>query len=247
MLVGDGYRAAMETVIERAAALWCGLTGVRAAFEPGTITVVTAPIAQTAPPGWIGAIRLGDAALMTAPTPALADAVRDLVGGLRPAEICEPRVIFAGDRPTEILGPTTLSYLDAARFRPVDGAVAAIAVGPEIEALETAAGDADADEAAVGDVMSPVFVTRSTDGSVTSACGYRIWGAGVAHMCILTHPDHRGRGLAKVVGSAATAHALSADLLPQWRAIPPASIAIARSLGYTMIGAQLSFHLPTPG
>jgi len=224
--------------------MWCGLTGVRAAFEPGTITVVTAPEARTAPPGWIGAIRLGDAALITAPTSVLADAIRNLVGALEPTQICEPSVIFGVDRPAKILGPTTLSYLDATRFRPASRAVSVIEVGPEIEALETAAGDADADEAGVGDVMSPVFVTRSTDGSVTSACGYRIWDDAVAHMSILTHPDHRGHGLGRTVGSAATAHALTAGLLPQWRAIRPDSIAIAHSLGYATIGAQLSFRLP---
>ncbi len=233
----------MDSLITRAAALWCGLAGVPATFESGRITVVTAPAARTAPRGWIGAIRLADAALMTAPTPGLTAAVRNLVAGLEPALVCEPATIFVHHPPADVLGPTTLSYLEESRFRPVSGVVDAIAVGPEIEALETAAGAADADEAGVADVMSPVFVTRAVDGSVTSACGYRIWDGAIAHMCVLTHPDYRGRGLATTVGSAATAHALAAGLLPQWRAIPAASIAIARSLGYTMAGAQLSFRL----
>jgi GNAT superfamily N-acetyltransferase len=95
-------------------------------------------------------------------------------------------------------------------------------------------------------VTSPVFVTRAADGSVSAACGYRIWRDTLAHMCVLTHPDHRGRGLATMVGSAATAYALDAGLVPQWRARVPASIAVAAALGYTMLGAQLSFRLPDP-
>ncbi|MYV58866.1 GNAT family N-acetyltransferase, partial [Streptomyces sp. SID4931] len=42
------------------------------------------------------------------------------------------------------------------------------------------------------------------------------------------------------VAHAATAHALAAGLLPQWRARPPASRRVARALGYREVGRQLS-------
>ncbi|WP_437441411.1 GNAT family N-acetyltransferase [Streptomyces aureus] len=53
----------------------------------------------------------------------------------------------------------------------------------------------------------------------------------------------RGRRLARHAGSAAVAHALAAGLLPQWRARPPASRRVARSLGFRELGSQLSVRL----
>ncbi|PWS40209.1 GNAT family N-acetyltransferase, partial [Streptomyces sp. ZEA17I] len=43
--------------------------------------------------------------------------------------------------------------------------------------------------------------------------------------------------------SEATAHALAAGLLPQWRARPAASRRVAAALGYRELGAQLSVRL----
>lgn len=65
-----------------------------------------------------------------------------------------------------------------------------------------------------------------------------------AHLCVLTAPDARGRGLARQVARAATAHALIAGPLPQWRARPPASRRVAQALGYREAGRQLSVRLP---
>ncbi|HEY1488439.1 MAG TPA: GNAT family N-acetyltransferase, partial [Micromonosporaceae bacterium] len=106
-----------------------------------------------------------------------------------------------------------------------------------------AAGPDDAGEVGLGDVHSPVFVTYAGDGALTSACGYRVWPGALAQMCVLTHPDHRGLGLAKAVASAATTHALDAGLVPQWRARPADSRAVAAALGYAYLGDQLSFRL----
>ncbi|MER6126616.1 GNAT family N-acetyltransferase [Streptomyces sp. NPDC001795] len=55
-------------------------------------------------------------------------------------------------------------------------------------------------------------------GQVVAAAGYRAWPRRTAHIGVLTAPEGRGRGLARVTGSAAVAHAFAAGLLPQWRA-----------------------------
>ncbi|WP_223839676.1 GNAT family N-acetyltransferase [Saccharopolyspora pogona] len=73
--------------------------------------------------------------------------------------------------------------------------------------------------------------------------GYQTWPASTAHLCILTAPKQRGRGLARQVASAAVAHALDAGLLPQWRARPEASRRVATALGFRALGAQLSVRL----
>ena len=63
---------------------------------------------------------------------------------------------------------------------------------------------------------------------------------------VLTARDARGRGHATLVAAAATADALAAGLLPQWRARVPASQRVAAKLGYRTLGHQLSVHLADP-
>jgi len=49
-------------------------------------------------------------------------------------------------------------------------------------------------------------------------------------------------GHARRAAAAATRQAITENLLPQWRARPPASQALARSLGLIELGAQLSLQ-----
>jgi RimJ/RimL family protein N-acetyltransferase len=78
---------------------------------------------------------------------------------------------------------------------------------------------------------------------VVAAAGYDRWPAGTAHLCVLTHLDHRGHGHATRVAAVATADALAAGLLPQWRARVPASLRVADKLGYRVLGVQRSLRL----
>ncbi|HEY2794586.1 MAG TPA: GNAT family N-acetyltransferase [Micromonosporaceae bacterium] len=234
----------MTDFLDRTAAAWCALAGATdAMFRPGEINVVTAEASKLAPPGWVGIVRLTDAALVTTPSDEISEQVRQLTATVSPTLVCDPEVLFGDVLPAEVLGPTTLAYLDASMFRP-DGTagVETTTTGDEIAALEKAAGAEDADEAAVNDVTSPVFVTRAADGTITAACGYRVWMGTIAHVCVLVHPDQRRRGLGSAVGTAATAHALAAGFVPQWRARRTASRALARALGYSYVGDQLSYR-----
>ncbi|WP_426502407.1 GNAT family N-acetyltransferase [Dactylosporangium sp. McL0621] len=78
---------------------------------------------------------------------------------------------------------------------------------------------------------------------VVAAAGFQAWPGDTAHLSVLTAPEQRGRGLARVVATAAVADALRSDLLPQWRARPEASRRVARALGFRELGSQLSIHL----
>ncbi|WP_405594352.1 GNAT family N-acetyltransferase [Streptomyces sp. NBC_01410] len=128
-----------------------------------------------------------------------------------------------------VLGPAVLSYLSPECFRPVaaSSTVEQLPVHhPALRSLEKAAGHEDAAEASLDEITSPVFVVRE-HGKVVAAAGYQAWRRWTAHISVLTAPDVRGRGLARVTGSATVAHALAAGLLPQWRARPPASRRVA--------------------
>ena len=105
---------------------------------------------------------------------------------------------------------------------------------------------ADAAETDLARITPAVHVVLDGDRAVAAA-RYLTWPSGVAHLSVLTDPAHRGRGLAKLVGSLATADALACGLLPQWRARVPASIRAAASLGFVSCGSQLCIRLSGPG
>lgn len=108
-----------------------------------------------------------------------------------------------------------------------------------IEALVAATPQAELDECSIERVTSQLSVVRDNDGGVVAACGYVRWPAELAHLAILTHHAHRGRGHAARVGAHAAARAEAEGLIPQWRARVPASQAVARTIGFEEIGTQL--------
>ncbi|MFD6416160.1 GNAT family N-acetyltransferase [Streptomyces sp. NPDC060194] len=223
----------MCEVAARARALWGAVAGER--FPAEGVRVVVAPGSGLCPPGWVGAVTLGGGTLVTAPDERVADVVRRAVAG-------GPVLARLGDLPhAGVLGPAALAYVDGDAFAPVAGGVERLpAAHPDVAALLDAVGPGDAAESAIDEVTSPLFVTRDDSGRVVAVAGHEAWPASTAHLCVLVHPDVRGRGLARLVASAAVAHALAAGLLPQWRAVPPASRRVALALGFRELGRQLS-------
>ena len=134
----------------------------------------------------------------------------------------------------EILGPATLAYLESPAFAPAaTDAVGSTAIGPETEARKTRPDRTTRVRSGSVTCTPPSSVTYAGDGVLSSACGYRTWPGALAHMCVLTRPDSSRPRPGQAVASAATAHALDAGLLPQWRARPADSRAVAAALGYT--------------
>ena len=64
--------------------------------------------------------------------------------------------------------------------------------------------------------------------------GYDIWDGLIAHVAVVTHPDHRSSGNGRAAASLLTDRALDAGLLPQYRTSDawPWSVALAEGLGY---------------
>ena len=209
------------------------------------------------PPGWCGYVRIGDRTVMTAPAPEQA------------ARLSETAFRSAPDQ--DRLGPAILAYLDheATLVRPTAPVTRLTASDPMIAELERSVGAAEAGEAAVSEVLSPVFaitaggLTMSSiatpagdapptaaapagDGSiVVAAAGYRPWLDRLAHLSVLTRTGYRGRGFATLVATAAISHAQAAGLTPQWRALASnaASLGVAARLGFVVAGEQISARL----
>ncbi|WP_406457123.1 GNAT family N-acetyltransferase [Streptomyces sp. NBC_00876] len=233
-----------DPLMARARLLWESLAGVPVSFAAaGGPAVVTAPASALCPPGWVGIVLLGDAAVVTAPTDGVAGAIRRALAGVPAPSLTDPGAMARAWPVAEVLGPATLAYLSADDFHPSRPG------GAEADRLPAGHGDLlrllasvseeDAGECGLDEITSPAFVVR--DGAaVVAAAGYRDWPGDTAHLCVLTAPHVRGRGLARQVASAATAHALAAGCLPQWRARPAASRGVARALGFRELGTQLS-------
>ncbi|MFF3258987.1 GNAT family N-acetyltransferase [Streptomyces sp. NPDC002932] len=242
----------MDALLPVARGLWEELAGVPVSFAPaGGVSVVVSPESGLCPAGWVGVVALGGSVLVTAPDRSAAALVRDAPAGLWAEAVVDEALVREVLPVAGTLGPAALSYVSPEGFRPVRAGVLRPGALPveqlpagqaELRRLEAAAGDADAGEAGLSGITSPVFVVRE-HGEVVAAAGYEVWPARTAHLSVLTAPAARGRGLARVTGSAAVAHALAAGLLPQWRARPPASRRVAAALGFTELGSQLSIEL----
>jgi len=229
--------ALSEATLARVTEAWQVMSGLPDAFRtPGSTITGIVEDALTCPPGWCGYVRIGDRTVMTAPGPEPA------------ARLSETAFRSAPDR--DRLGPAMLAYLD----HEVTGVPPTVSVSrfaaddPMITELERSVGTAEAGEAAVSDVISPVFAITEAgltvssgaapaagappgrtppggtppagDGSiVVAAAGYRPWLDRLAHLSVLTRTGYRGRGLATLVAAAAISHAQAAGLTPQWRAL----------------------------
>ncbi|WP_406405160.1 GNAT family N-acetyltransferase [Streptomyces sp. NBC_00879] len=238
-----------DPLIARAQALWQDLAGAPVEFGRSSVSVIVSPRSKLCPPSWCGVVVLGGAGIITVPTAAVAVQLRKVAAAVPPAALVRTDVLRAELPVAEVLGPATLAYLSSSDFRPMptDRTVTRVSAGrPCLLALLARAGQEDAGESGLDEISSPAFVVL--DGvEVVAAAGYRAWPGRTAHMSVLTGPEHRSRGLAKTVASAAVAHALDAGLMPQWRARPESSRRVAHALGFQEVGAQLSVRLDDGG
>lgn len=208
-------------------------------------SVVVSPNSRLCPPLWTGIVVLGAAGIVTVPNVQVAQLLADASSKLSCEELVDEDRLRAVLPVLEVLGPASLFYLDRADFLPVHGGAAAeeaVCGDDEVALLLAHVDEKDAGESGLEDITSPAFVLRESDVAVAAA-GYQAWPQAVAHLSVLVSPGHRGRGLARVVASAAVAHALDAGLLPQWRARRHPSQRVALALGFRDLGSQLSVRL----
>ncbi|MGW5382430.1 GNAT family N-acetyltransferase [Nocardia sp. NPDC003963] len=236
-----------DPVAADARALWEELAAVTVSFTPAPgLVPAVAPRAMICPPGWAGFIRLGNQAIATAPSSAAATLIQTAITRLPVDDLVDPVALGAVLPLAAVLGPATLAYTGNAGFRPVPPGRARLerlpGRHPGLGRLLRSAGSEDAAESGMDEITSPAFAVCAGD-AVIAAAGYRIWPNRTAQLSVLTAPDRRGEGLARVAGSAAVQHALDAGLLAQWRARAPESRKVALALGFRELGAQLSVRL----
>jgi RimJ/RimL family protein N-acetyltransferase len=188
---------------------------------------------------------LGDAALVTAPDPGTARLIEQGLAGLPAASLTDAYVLRNRLPVAEILGPSSLAYLDPAEFRPQPGTAAVTALDLDdlvFREFVLAADPEEVEESGMREITTPAFAVRE-HGRVVAAAGYRDWPRGTAHLSVLTAAAARGRGLGRATASAAVDRAIADGRLPQWRARPMASRRIARALGFRELGLQVCIRL----
>jgi GNAT superfamily N-acetyltransferase len=144
-----------------------------------------------------------------------------------------------------VVGPAFVGYADGATF-----------VGGD-EAGARSLGDADGEAvAALRDACEPWAWQHGGPSAAAMAVGvfrgdtlaalasYKLWGDRIAHIAIVTHPAHRGRGLGKAAVSAIARIALARGLVAQYRTLcaNTPSMAIARALGFQRFATTLAIR-----
>lgn len=142
-----------------------------------------------------------------------------------------------------ILGEATLAYLDSAIDHP-DAETARVANDVDLAvALERSCPADDTAEATVSDATER-FVLMVDDIPVAGA-GYDEWSGLLAHIAVLTAPEHRRHGYGGLIAALAANDAFAAGLVPQWRARVDnrASRRLAETLGFAEVGTQTTVSL----
>ena len=198
--------------------------------------------AELADYGDIFALFRGGAVIVSIP-PDRADTLRPLLAAL-PRD-CSPESFAAAftSVSTAVIGPAFIGY---AEF-PALPAGPARTLGPkDAAALAALQQSCDATEwehggCASGDVCSGVF----EGGVLAAVAGYEVWGGSIAHICVIAHPDFRGRCFARAAVAHVAGRAMVAGLLPQYRTLESnrASMRIGESLGFEPYARSVAIRL----
>jgi len=232
-----GQAVGVDTGTEAARRAWARLTGLPT-LEP--LRVFIDPESPLCPRGWIGILALDGTVTVSVPRRDLEAFLVDAMKGLTSEEATSPDAVLPRLPPMRAtLGPVSLFY-PCAGFLVGDESGVEKVSRHEVRALAESVASDEVDESGILKITSPAFGSRSEAGVLAALCGYRRWSNDVAHLSVLTHPEHRRRGHGRRAATAAIRHATEAGLFPQWRARPPVSQALARSLGLTELGTQLS-------
>lgn len=136
--------------------------------------------------------------------------------------------------PERVLGLASYGYVDLTTLDPVDADARALEIDDE-SAFEASRAAVPDEEWANG---GPEFRPGETIGrfvdDLVAVAGYDVRDGLIAHIAVVTHPDHRSAGHGRAVVSLVTERALEVGLVPQYRTadIWPWSVALAEGLGY---------------
>ena len=146
----------------------------------------------------------------------------------------------------KVTGPAWVGFTDPNGFKPVKSDARLLTSRDEAAMRELAEGCGE-----TAWKQSKIAVDRQTNfglfagGKLVAASGYLNLAGTLAYIGVITHPEHRGKGYARMVASVCMAHALENRLFPMWRTLDAheAAVALAGTLGFEKYAATLDVQL----
>jgi GNAT superfamily N-acetyltransferase len=185
----------------------------------------------------------GGAPVISLP-PALVPALEPVARRWSAEQVRDPVALAAAHLPVRdvarVVGPAWVGYADAGTLAAPAGVRARLLTGADasaVAALRAACAPEEWEHGghALEEGTATGAFTRAATGALLAAlAGYTCWGNRLAHISVVTHPAHRGRGFGRAVVAGAASHALEAGLVPQYRTLEAnaAARALAASVGF---------------
>jgi RimJ/RimL family protein N-acetyltransferase len=150
-------------------------------------------------------------------------------------------------RPVDkIIGPAFIGYGSSDSLDLSDARFARPFASPEaIGRLQSACQQEEWDHGGSDPDPERTFGVVDQTNELAALSGYEVWNDSIAHISIVTHPLHRGRGLGRAAVALAAQHALDAGLVPQYRTLRQntPSMSIAKRLGFIEYGFSVYVRL----
>lgn len=202
-----------------------GLAGYRGIwfFLRGTRLIVSAPDA------WVSHVEAQ-----------LAGAIPELPSANRISQVLGPDVDCC-------IGPVLHGALDASTFRPAPSIGTRPLLASDRDALAVFRAGCSADDWTNSGVeQAPLYRTAYFErGAICAMAAFRPWSSTAGGPSVLTHPDHRGVGLAARVVTPVLASALADDYLVLYQTLEAnlPAVRLALSLGYARYATHLAVRL----
>jgi len=154
--------------------------------------------------------------------------------------------LFGGEA-DRILGPAWLGYADRSDFDPVVHDEVKLLTANDAAALRdfaSSCAEIEWEHSGIEFDHSPIFGYFSND-EIHSVASYEIWGSRIAHIGVVTHPAHRGKGYGKAVVSVTADYALENGLIAQYRTLESnlPSVAVGQALGFKKYASTIAVVL----
>jgi len=146
-----------------------------------------------------------------------------------------------------IVGPAYVGYLDHPSVVPLPAATTRALTELDLDIVNRFKDACDPTEWEHGGSEVRLRPTSGAfiDGELAAMAGYDVWGRTIAHLAIITHPAHRGRGMGRAAVAHLAARASAVGLLPQYRTLDSnlPSLRIAQALGFERYATTLAVRL----
>jgi RimJ/RimL family protein N-acetyltransferase len=169
--------------------------------------------------------------------------------GLSAEQLLEAGVMAerAGVAPAHLVGPAVIAYADVETLRPLPTAGTRLLSASDEEA-----------HAALQDACPPLewqhggsefgllpLAGRFARGELVALAGYEVWGDRIAHIAVVTHPAHRGKGYGAEAVSLLAENVIARGMIAQYRTLRAntPSLRLGASLGFAAYAETLAIRL----